>query len=70
VDMSGQLLVDESGLWTAYLTIADFQSKTARAEMELRRKKRSYRNVYGVFVDEIHWQARPLPSSTQRRTDP
>jgi type IV secretory pathway TrbF-like protein len=60
-DQSGQLLVDESGLWKATVRIADFQSKTAQEEVDLRRKKQNFRNILGVFIDEVSWTMRPLP---------
>ena len=56
-------VLPQSGLWEATLRVADFQSKTARDEMDLRRKKRTFRNVYGVFVEEIAWTWRPLSGS-------
>jgi type IV secretory pathway TrbF-like protein len=60
-DTNRQLLADESGLYLGYVTIADFQSKLARDEMDLRRKHRNWRNVFGVFVDGVSWVRRPLP---------
>jgi type IV secretory pathway TrbF-like protein len=61
VDVQGQLLREESGIWTATLEIADFQGQVARQEMSLRRQKKNFRNLYGVFVDGITWRSRPLP---------
>ena len=60
-DQSGQLLTDESGLWTATVRIASWQSQTAQQEVDLRRKAKNFRNVLGVFVDEVSWTMRPLP---------
>jgi type IV secretory pathway TrbF-like protein len=60
-DPSGQLLTDESGLWTATVRIANWQSQTAQQEVDLRRKAKNFRNVLGVFVDEVSWTMRPLP---------
>lgn len=60
-DPSGQWLVEESGLWKATIRIADFASTTAQAEVDLRRKRRNFRNILGVFVDEVSWTVRPVP---------
>ena len=60
-DQGGQLLVDESGRWKATMRIADFQSQTAQQEVDLRRKTRNFRNILGVFIDEVSWTMRPLP---------
>lgn len=61
-DQGGQLLLEESGLGKATLRIADFTSQTAQAEVDLRRKSRHFRNILGVFVDEVSWTMRPLPT--------
>jgi type IV secretory pathway TrbF-like protein len=60
-DQTGQLLLEESGLWKATLRVANWQSKTAQQELDLRRKQRNFRNVMGIFVDEVAWTMRPLP---------
>jgi type IV secretory pathway TrbF-like protein len=60
-DQSGQLLTDESGLWTATVRVASWQSQTAQQEVDLRRKAKNFRNILGVFVDEVSWTMRPLP---------
>jgi type IV secretory pathway TrbF-like protein len=60
-DRNGQMLGIESGLYKATLRIADFQSTTAQVEMDLRRKQRNFRNLMGVYVDELRWNMRPLP---------
>ena len=64
-DQDGRLLPDESGRWTATLTIADFSSQVAQQERDLRRKQRQYRNLLGIVVDEVSWSVRPLLSQRQ-----
>lgn len=68
-DPNGGLLTEESGRWTATLTIADFQSQAAQQERDLRRKQRNYRNLLGIVVDELSWQRRPLLSQRQPPTE-
>lgn len=58
---TGQLLRDDSGLWTATLRIADWQSKVAKEALDLLRHKKIFRNLYGVFIHGIAWEERPLP---------
>jgi type IV secretory pathway TrbF-like protein len=60
-DRHGQLLSLESGLYRATLRLADFQSTTAQVELDLRRKQRNFRNLMGLYVDELRWTMRPLP---------
>jgi type IV secretory pathway TrbF-like protein len=64
-DQEGRLLPDESGRWTATLTIADFQSQVAQHERDLRRKQRQYRNLLGIVVDDVSWSVRPLLAQRQ-----
>jgi len=61
-DLHGAFLREESGLYKATLRVADWQSKTAKDEMDLRRRQKNWRNTYGVFVDGINWPSpRPFP---------
>jgi type IV secretory pathway TrbF-like protein len=61
VDLQGMLIRDESCLCSATLDVADFQGPAARQEMDLRRRKKDFRNLFGVFVDGVQWRAEPLP---------
>ena len=60
-DQSGQAIREESGRFTATVVLADFQSTVAQQELDLRRKQRNFRNVYGVFVADFDPTKRPLP---------
>lgn len=67
-DIYGNKLVEECGYWSAILTIADFQSKAAQQELDLRRRRQNWRNVYGVFVDGVTWSSKPLSTPTGRES--
>lgn len=59
---SGVLVQEESGIWRATITLADFAGKAAQQEMDLRRRARNFRNIDGVFLHDVNWsQVRPLP---------
>lgn len=66
-DTQGTLLRDESGIWTATLTLADFTSKVAKQELSLRRAQKEFRNLFGLFIDGIRWDRQPLPPGPERR---
>jgi type IV secretory pathway TrbF-like protein len=59
-DQNGELVREESGYWEATVTVADFQTKAVQQQRELRLKKRDYRNILGIFVDDIAWKGRPM----------
>ena len=55
VDVYGNPIGEETARWEGSVVVADFQSQVAQNELDLRRRKKNFRNLYGVFIDEIKW---------------
>jgi len=66
-DLMGTLVREESCLCSVTLDVADFQGTVARQEMDLRRKRKDFRNLFGVFVDGALWKMSPLPVQPERK---
>ena len=56
----GRLVLQDTLRWKATLRVADFQDQAAKRQMQLMRTQNNYRNILGVFMDEVAF-ATPTP---------
>jgi type IV secretory pathway TrbF-like protein len=56
----GRLILEQSAVWKATVTVADFQSQAVKKARDLRIQQQNWRNPLGIVVDTIEWKAQPF----------
>ena len=58
--VEGRLILEQSAIWKATITVADFQSQAVKNARDLRIKNKNYRNLLGIVVEDVEWKAQPF----------